>query len=71
MRLRWGICAAGVSSGDFARVLGLLPPEEHSAVAVAARSEDRARALADKHGIPKAYGDYEAMANDADVGKCP
>jgi predicted dehydrogenase len=36
-------------------------------VAVASRSERSARAFADRFGIPRAYGDWAALAGDADV----
>jgi len=37
-------------------------------VAVAARSLERAQQFAQKHGIRSAYGSYESLAHDADVG---
>jgi len=37
-------------------------------VAVAARSLDRAKEFADTHGIRSAYGSYETLAQDSDVG---
>ncbi|MET1076205.1 MAG: Gfo/Idh/MocA family oxidoreductase, partial [Umezawaea sp.] len=36
-------------------------------VAVAARSADRARAFADKHGIGRIHGDYRALLEDPAV----
>ena len=36
-------------------------------VAVASRSEDRARTFADKYGIVRNYGGYEALLDDSDV----
>ena len=36
-------------------------------VAVAARSQDKAQAFADKFGIPKAYAGYQALAADPNV----
>ena len=36
-------------------------------VAVAARKLEDARVFADKHGIDQAYGDYAALATDANV----
>jgi len=35
--------------------------------AVAARSLDKAREFADKHGIEKAYGSYDELLNDGEV----
>lgn len=36
---------------------------------IAARSLERAKEFAKKHGIPKAYGSYEELAKDPDIGK--
>ena len=69
MKLRWGICTAGMISNDFVLALSLLPPEDHAVVAVAARSEQDAKKFAEKHKIPVAYGGYEALAKDASVGE--
>lgn len=38
-------------------------------VCVGARSLARAQEFADRFGIKKAYGSYEEVASDADVGK--
>ena len=40
-------------------------------VAVAARDLSRAKEFARKHDIPKAYGSYEELAKDPNVGKLP
>jgi len=37
-------------------------------VAVAARSLERAKQFAEKHGVKSAYGSYESIAQDPDVG---
>jgi len=37
-------------------------------VAVAARSLEKAKQFAEKHGIKTAYGSYESIAQDPDVG---
>ena len=37
-------------------------------VAVAARSLERAKEFAEKHGVKSAYGSYESLAQDPDVG---
>lgn len=39
-------------------------------VAVAASQMDRAKTFADKHGIHTAYGDYNQLANDREIGGC-
>ncbi len=36
---------------------------------IAARSLERAKEFAKKHGIPKAYGSYEELAEDPDIGE--
>uniref|UniRef100_A0AC11C5D1 Dihydrodiol dehydrogenase n=1 Tax=Ovis aries TaxID=9940 RepID=A0AC11C5D1_SHEEP len=68
MALRWGIVSAGLISSDFTTMLRMLPRSEHQVVAVAARDLSRAKEFAKKHDIPKAYGSYEELAKDPDVG---
>lgn len=36
---------------------------------IASRSLERAKEFAKKHGIPKAYGSYEELAKDQDIGE--
>ncbi|XP_032662338.1 trans-1,2-dihydrobenzene-1,2-diol dehydrogenase [Chelonoidis abingdonii] len=67
MATRWGICSAGKISHDFLVALKTLPATEHQAVAIAARDLARAQDYAQKHGIPRAYGSYEELAQDPDV----
>lgn len=67
MATRWGICSAGRISHDFLVALRTLPATEHQAVAIAARDLTRAQEYAEKHGIPRAYGSYEELAQDPDV----
>ena len=67
--IRWGICSAGRISSDFTAALQLLPTTEHKVVAVAARNLQQAKEFAEKFGIPKAYGSYEELSTDADIGK--
>ncbi|PNJ41326.1 DHDH isoform 5, partial [Pongo abelii] len=55
-------------SSDFTAVLQTLPRSEHQVVAVAARDLSRAKEFAEKHDIPKAYGSYEELAKDPNVG---
>uniref|UniRef100_A0A2I2ZU01 Dihydrodiol dehydrogenase n=1 Tax=Gorilla gorilla gorilla TaxID=9595 RepID=A0A2I2ZU01_GORGO len=68
MALRWGIVSVGLISSDFTAVLQTLPRSEHQVVAVAARDLSRAKEFAQKHDIPKAYGSYEELAKDPNVG---
>uniref|UniRef100_A0A8C8SV67 Trans-1,2-dihydrobenzene-1,2-diol dehydrogenase n=1 Tax=Pelusios castaneus TaxID=367368 RepID=A0A8C8SV67_9SAUR len=67
MATRWGICSAGRISHDFLVALKTLPAEEHQAVAIAARDLIRAQEYAQRHGIPRAYGSYEELAQDPNV----
>lgn len=36
---------------------------------IASRSLEHAKEFAKRHGIPKAYGSYEELANDPDIGE--
>lgn len=59
--VRWGLMA----TGQIAAVM-----TESAAgyfVAVASRSADKARLFADRHGIERSYGSYQALLDDADV----
>ncbi|WP_055489757.1 Gfo/Idh/MocA family protein [Streptomyces sp. TP-A0356] len=64
-RVRWGILATGGIAAAFAADLVDLPDAE--IVAVASRSEESARAFAERFGIPRAYGEWDALAGDEDV----
>ncbi|MFJ8790520.1 Gfo/Idh/MocA family protein [Streptomyces sp. NPDC102462] len=63
--VRWGILATGGIASAFAADLVDLPDAE--IVAVASRTEDAARAFAERFGIPRAYGGWEALAEDEDI----
>ncbi|MEU8648923.1 Gfo/Idh/MocA family oxidoreductase [Streptomyces sp. NPDC048737] len=63
--VRWGILATGGIAAAFTADLIDLPDAE--VVAVASRTEDSARAFAERFGIPRAYGDWERLAKDADI----
>lgn len=69
MALRWGIASAGKISHDFLTGLGTLSAEDHKVVAVGARDLGRAKDFAKLHEIPKAYGSYDELAKDPEVGK--
>jgi D-xylose 1-dehydrogenase (NADP+, D-xylono-1,5-lactone-forming) len=64
-RVRWGI----LGTGDINRKLlrGARLSQVVEIVAVASRDQDRATAYAQKHGIPRSFGSYEAMLDDPDV----
>jgi len=62
---RWGILGPGRIAPRIARALVENPRGRLHAVA--SRDAVRARAFADRHGAPVAYGDYEALLADPDV----
>lgn len=62
---RWGIVATGGIAARFAETLRTVDGGE--VVAVGSRSMHRARAFADRFGIPRAHGSYEALVADPDV----
>ena len=64
-KYKWGIIGAGWIAGQFAEDLGLLPNAELGAIA--SRSPGRARKFAEKFKIPRAYGQWEEMARDANI----
>ncbi|MEO3742824.1 Gfo/Idh/MocA family oxidoreductase [Plantactinospora sp. B5E13] len=59
---RWGILATGNIARTFVEDLRLLPDAE--VVAVGSRTADSARAFAERHGIPRAYGSWQELAAD-------
>ncbi|MFI0516187.1 Gfo/Idh/MocA family protein [Streptomyces sp. WSLK1-5] len=63
--VRWGILATGGIASAFTADLVDLPDAE--VVAVASRSESSAKAFAERFGIERAYGDWAALAEDADI----
>ncbi|MEV5439540.1 Gfo/Idh/MocA family oxidoreductase [Streptomyces sp. NPDC052682] len=63
--VRWGILATGGIAAAFTADLLDLP--EARVVAVASRSEASARAFAERFGIPRAYGEWAALAEDTDI----
>ena len=63
--LRWGILAPGWIAGQFAAALRR--GTRQRIAAVGSRNLDRARAFADEHGAPTAYGSYDALVHDPRV----
>lgn len=45
------------------------PSFSPQAVAIASRDLARSQEYAKKHGIPRAYGSYEELAQDPDIGE--
>ncbi|MFD3499094.1 Gfo/Idh/MocA family protein [Streptomyces sp. NPDC058676] len=64
-RVRWGILATGGIAAAFTADLVDLPDAE--VVAVASRTEESAKAFAERFGIPRAYGGWDALAQDEDI----
>ncbi|MFI8874510.1 Gfo/Idh/MocA family protein [Streptomyces sp. NPDC055243] len=63
--MRWGILATGGIAASFTANLLDMPDAE--VVAVASRTEASAKAFADRFGIPRAYGEWGALAEDKGV----
>ncbi|MER5433807.1 Gfo/Idh/MocA family oxidoreductase [Streptomyces sp. NPDC002588] len=63
--VRWGILATGGIAAAFTADLIDLPDAE--VVAVASRTETGAKAFGERFGIPRAYGDWAALAADEDI----
>jgi predicted dehydrogenase len=64
-RTRWGILATGGIAGKFVADLLTMPDAE--VAAVGSRSQEAADRFAAAHGIPRAYGSWQALADDASV----
>jgi predicted dehydrogenase len=64
-KIRWGILSTGHISHRFAEALQMLPEAEIQAVG--SRNEVSAEKFAREFGIRKAYGSYEALAEDPEV----
>ncbi len=64
--VRWGILGAA-RIADGAVIPGMVNSRYCDPVAIGARSWDRARAMADRHGIARAYGSYEEVLADPEV----
>jgi len=65
-KVRWGILST--ANIGMAKVTpGIMKSAHSEVVAIASRDLTKARAAADKLGIPKAYGSYEELFADADI----
>ncbi|WP_439631338.1 Gfo/Idh/MocA family protein [Shinella sp.] len=64
--VKWGILGAA-RIADGAIIPGLVKSSRCEAIAIGARSKERAQAMAQKHGIPRAYGSYEEVLANPDV----
>lgn len=65
-KMKWGIISTALI-GTAKVIPGMQSSPECDIVAIASRSEAKAKAEADKLGIPKAYGSYEAMLADPEI----
>lgn len=59
-QIRWGIAGPGMIANKFAKAVQNVEGAE--LVAVAARSAEKGRAFAEKHGIAHVFGSFEEMA---------
>ena len=65
--VRWGVIGATANICT-RRVIAAMQACEHATiVALASRDEAAARALAERHGVSKAYGSYDALIADSEV----
>lgn len=65
-KLRWGIVGcAGIAIRSV--IPGIQQSSRGEVVAIASRDEEKAKQTAEKLGIPKAYGSYEALVADGDI----
>ncbi|RKN86704.1 Gfo/Idh/MocA family protein [Paenibacillus ginsengarvi] len=65
-KLRWGIIGcAGIAVRSV--IPGIAQSERGEVTAIASRDETKAKETAEKLGIPKAYGSYEALLADGDI----
>lgn len=67
MKLRWGIIGLGKIAEHFANDFVNASHTENEIVAVASRTEDKARAFAQNHNIARYYGTYEELLKDPNV----
>lgn len=65
-KVRWGIMSTA-NIGKRSTIPGIQESERNEVVAVASRSLDNAKKFAVELGIPKAYGSYEELLNDAEI----
>ncbi|WP_157208033.1 Gfo/Idh/MocA family protein [Mariniflexile maritimum] len=61
-KIKWGIIGLGAIAHKFAT--DLLTIHDAELYAVASRNQEKAHVFAEKFGAKKAYGSYEALAND-------
>ncbi|WP_276354890.1 Gfo/Idh/MocA family protein [Cohnella caldifontis] len=65
-KLRWGMLGAA-NIGDRDVIPALLASETAELLGIASRDLGKARAKADRYGVPRAYGSYEELLADPDI----
>jgi len=65
-KMRWGVISTA-NIGRAAVIPALQRAENAEVVAVASRDLERAQALADELGIPRAFGSYEALLGEEEI----
>src|SRR5262245_22258935 len=64
--IRWGILATGGIATRFTEDLARLP-DDAEILAVGSRTSRAAEECAGRHGIPRAYGSWQELADDPDI----
>lgn len=64
-KIRWGIIGTGNIAAKFATALKSM--EDSILVAVASRSDSRAKDFSERFGTDRSYGSYEKLAKDTDI----
>lgn len=64
-KIKWGIIGTGTIASTFATALSSM--EDAEIVAVASRTQEKAKKFADRFHIRKAYGSYEELAKDPEI----
>jgi xylose dehydrogenase (NAD/NADP) len=57
----------GTANIALGAVVPAIEQTDHRVLAIASRDADRAASTAEAHGIPRSYGSYEALLDDADL----
>ena len=60
--VRWGVLAPGVIADAWTTAVHM--HTDQRVAAVASRDLEKAQRFAERHGIPRAYGDYEQLVAD-------
>lgn len=64
-RIRWGILGTADIATELVRAIAA--SDNGQVAAVASRSEARARAWADEHGVPRAFGSYDELLDAGEL----